>query len=73
MTKITDLWRLDTVKQSERMIAKAMKHVGDINEAHWIVHRTMFDAFTLSARPISRDELETKLARSLDDLCVGRS
>lgn len=23
MTKITDLWRLDVVKQSERMIAKS--------------------------------------------------
>jgi len=65
MTAKTEIWRIDVIANTDRMIDTAMDTLKDANEARWLVHRVMLGAMTNMLGPISRRELDTALGSAL--------
>ena len=62
---ITKQWRLDVLAHGDGLIATAVHHTGNINEAHFMVHGVMSRAMTDMLGPVSRRELDTDLCQAL--------
>ena len=65
MSNTADLWHLDVVAHTERMVATAMEQVPDANEARFIVHGVMQRAMNDMLGPASRAQLYVALDDAL--------
>lgn len=67
MTNPTDHWRLDVLGHTDHMVAVAMDHLDDANEARWLVHRVMLHAMADVLTCATRRDLDTALGQALRD------
>lgn len=58
-------WQLDIIANTDRMVSNAMRHLGNANEARWLVHRVMLNAMTDMRAPANPRDLDAALATAL--------
>lgn len=67
MASEADMWRLDAVRNTGRLIEAAMDQMCDANAAYYLVHVVMLNAMRRLDAPVARRDLDTALGRALRD------
>lgn len=71
MTLTADRWRINVVRNTDRLVGVAMDYLGDANEARWLVHGVMLGAMTDMLGPEPQARLDQALRVALRDHAVN--